>query len=58
MLEQKFELVNKMAWSKLKARMFNKWRNRFDQTQTFYSHKNKAICAIWEAKVKDVKKDV
>ena len=47
-----------MAWAKLKARMFNRWRNSFEQTQTFYGHKNKAICAIWEAKVKDVKKDV
>jgi hypothetical protein len=38
--------------------MFNLWRRKFLGLQDCYGHKNKALQAIWDAKVKDVKKDI
>lgn len=40
------------------ARMFNAWRQGFNMSQNMYGHKNKALQAIWEAKVKDVRKEI
>lgn len=38
--------------------MWNRWRNRFLHRQTNYNHKTKALQAIWDAKVRDVRKEV
>ena len=38
--------------------MWNRWRNRYHLSQNIYCHKNKAIQAIWDAKCKDVRKEV
>jgi hypothetical protein len=50
--------VGALANSKLMSRVFNNWRQGFNLSQNLYSHKNKAILAIWNAKCADVKKDV
>lgn len=51
-------MVGALANQKLLARTFNRWRLGYNLAQNLYGHKNKAVLAIWNAKVKDVKKDV
>ena len=43
---------------KLLTRMFNYWRWRQQNSDEIYGAKNKALQAIWEAKVRDCGKDV
>ena len=38
--------------------MFNMWRSRQQNADSMYGAKNKALQAIWNAKVKDAGKDV
>jgi len=52
------QLVEKLHDSKLLSKMFNLWRNRFNENNNMYGHKNKALIAIWNCKVKDVNKDM
>ena len=43
---------------KMLTRYFNEWRNAQNRAANMYGAKNKALLAIWNAKVKDVKKEV
>ena len=52
------QLARDFERQKLLAKMFNKWRKKLLDSHNCYQHKNKALMAIWNAKVRDVQKDV
>ena len=55
---QEQDLCYEFMRKKLISRMFNMWRTRQQNADSMYGAKNKALQAIWNAKVKDVGKDV
>lgn len=55
---QEHDLCYDFMRKKLLTRMFNMWRNRQLNADMMYGAKNKALQAIWNAKVKDANKDV
>ena len=55
---QEEDLAHNFMRKKLLTRMFNFWRWRQQNSDEIYGAKNKALQAIWEAKVRDCGKDV
>jgi hypothetical protein len=58
MLVQEEDLCYRFMRKKLLSKMFNRWRHRQQNSDEIYGAKNKALLAIWNAKVKDCQKDV
>lgn len=58
MIVQEESLCYAFMRKKLLSKMFNLWRHRQLNSDEIYGAKNKALLAIWNAKLKDAGKDV
>ena len=58
MLIQTEDLSVRFAGKKLLTKYFNEWRNAQQAAGAMYGAKNKALLAIWNAKSRDVRKEV